>query len=548
MANQRIPGSNPAFAAIYNPSGFDGRVTSDYLRLTGIPPESRKDFVDYSTADFDDFKENLNNYLKAVYPDQYNNFVESDMGQMLVELFAYMAAVLSFKADALAQENYIATAKTRQGMLRLLNLLGIQLTGPVPAKASARLTLQDAAKALTGVRTATIPATERIISVNNTRDNLPLSFTLYKVDANGNVDTQSPDLVLTASDMDAGGVVSNKLLLLEGLLQVDDGTFGSTAANQEISITKPSIIEGSIFVSASDGIYTEIDNIWFASPTSKVFQKRYNEDFSCKLLFGNGIAGKSPVPATDYKVVYRTGGGLRGNIARETLSKTVTASYAVSSGAATSNLSIAVINSRAGTGGQDAQNIEEARRFGPKLFAAQYRAVTGQDYTAFLNSFKSSSGKTGKGVAVLRDNGSAGNMIDLYVLQSATENHLERASYEFKNELLQYMDKYRMLTDHLTVVDGLVRTMDLVTTLYIDKSARLGTEDIKQRVANRITDYFSVTNRDFGLPFIYSDVVNSVLKDPGVRFFKIENFPGDVHVDFNEIIQLNNLEITVEYV
>ena len=41
MANN-VPGYNPVFDAIYNPSGFDGQVTSDFLRLGGIPAALRK--------------------------------------------------------------------------------------------------------------------------------------------------------------------------------------------------------------------------------------------------------------------------------------------------------------------------------------------------------------------------------------------------------------------------------------------------------------------------------------------------------------------------
>ena len=74
MANN-IPGFNPAFESIYNPSGFDGQVTSDFLRLGGIPAALRKDLIDFSTADFDEFKESFNNYVKSVYPNDYNNLL-----------------------------------------------------------------------------------------------------------------------------------------------------------------------------------------------------------------------------------------------------------------------------------------------------------------------------------------------------------------------------------------------------------------------------------------------------------------------------------------
>ena len=35
---------------------------------------------------------------------------------------------------------------------------------------------------------------------------------------------------------------------------------------------------------------------------------------------------------------------------------------------------------------------------------------------------------------------------------------------------------------------------------------------------------------------------------PGVRYFKVDNFPGDIHANLNEIIQLNNFELTVDIV
>lgn len=541
MANN-IPGFNPAFDSIYNPSGFDGQVTSDFLRLGGIPAALRKDLIDFSTADFDEFKVAFENYVKSVYPDDYNNFVESDLGQMLSELFAYMAAVLSFKADALAQENYLATAKTSEGLLKLLELIGIEIRGPVPAKATCTLTLTD--NTLSPGEEIVFAKADRSVDTVSTRDNLPLSYTLYKVGSDGDIDMQSEQLTLSYDDdFNADGSTVEGLLLLEGKMQTLEGTFAQSVTNQTIDIPLPSVIEGSVVVSAVDGFYTEIENIWFASAGAKVFQRKNNEDFSCRLTFGDGVIGKAPNPNTEYVVMYRTGGGLRGNVTAEYLNKSLT-------GRKTGNVLVnsTFTNKSAATGGVDAQSLEEARRFGPMWFATQYRAVTGQDYTAFVNRFRSVAGKTGKGLAVLRDNGSAGNMIDIYVLQRATENHLERASSEFKRELLEYLNNYRMLTDELTVVDGIVRTLDIAGTLYIDRTLKLSSEDVKQRIANRIVEFFSVTTRDFGTPFILSDLINYILEDPGARFFSIDNYENDIYVDFNEIIQLNNIEMNVQFV
>ena len=546
MANQNVPNSNPAFDSIYNPSGFDGQVKSDWLRLGGIPEALKKDLINFSTDDFDSFKASFQEYIKSVYPQDYTNFIESDLGQMLSELFAYQAAVLSFKADALAQENYLATAKTSEGLIKLLELIGISLRGPIPAKANCNFTVDDDTYAVTGSVTCTVPQAARNVDLVSTRDGLPLAYTLYDVDANGNIDMQATDITLTAADFDAAGTTAANLLLLEGKMQTLNGSFSTGTNSHRIDITLPSVIEGSVVVSASDGnFYTEVDNIWFASAGSPVFQRKSNEDYSCTLIFGDGTVGKAPPAGGTYSVMYRTGGGSRGNIAVGTINSTVQAEFSTDVG---NTHPVTFTNNRAGTGGVDGQDLEEARRFGPMWFATQYRAVTGQDYTAFVNQFRSTLGKTGKGLAVLRDNGSAGNMIDIYVLQKSTDTHLERASFGFKNELLTYLDKYRMMTDELTIVDGVVRTLDLVTTLYIDKQQKLSSEDAKYRVSNLVQEYFSTNLMDFGKPFLLADLINYILKDPGTRFFSIDNYANDIYVDFNEIIQLNNIEINVQFV
>ena len=279
MADQQVPGSNPVFDSIYNPSGFDGQVTSDWLRLGGIPPALRKDLIDFSTADFESFKTNFQNYVKSVYPDDYNNFVESDLGMMLTELFAYQAAVLSYKADALAQENYLATARTSEGLMKLLELIGVSLRGSVPAKANCVLT-NEAVSGVSGAGDSmTIGLADRTIDMVSTRDNLPLTYTLYNVDANGNIDMQAQDIVLDKDDFDSDGLIASGLLLLEGRLQTETGNFLAGVTNQTINLPLPSVIEGSIIVSGADGFFTEVDNIWFASAGAQVFQKKYNEDF-----------------------------------------------------------------------------------------------------------------------------------------------------------------------------------------------------------------------------------------------------------------------------
>ena len=120
---------------------FQGTVASDFLKLGQIPEFKKPNLIDFTGTDFISIKNNLLNYIQAVYPLDYGNFSESDLGIMLVELVAYMGAVMSMKADMLANENYLLTVQNRNNLNKILQLLGVSLKGPLSAVAQAQYSL-----------------------------------------------------------------------------------------------------------------------------------------------------------------------------------------------------------------------------------------------------------------------------------------------------------------------------------------------------------------------------------------------------------------------
>ena len=120
---------------------FSGTVQSDFMKLVTIPESKRDAFIDFAATDFISIRQSLVNYIKAVYPTDYNNFSESDLGMMLIELVAYMGSVMSLKSDMLANENFLRTAKQRDSVRKLLELVGVSMKGPTSAAANARITL-----------------------------------------------------------------------------------------------------------------------------------------------------------------------------------------------------------------------------------------------------------------------------------------------------------------------------------------------------------------------------------------------------------------------
>ena len=534
---------NKFFEGLYNTSGFDGTIESDFLKLGQVPDDRKPNLIDYDLRGFNDFRIALQGYLKAVYPLDYNNFAASDLGQMLLEMFAYMGSVLTLRTDMTANEMYLDTVKNEDNLKRLLSLIGVSMKGPTASKATGKLTVPAN---VTIDTTILVKEADRRINITNTRSNTPLTYTIYRQQTDGTLDLFNKDLSIPTGDFTAGNVVSD-LFLLEGALGKQAGAFTDGVARQTISIKDGPIIEGSIGVSSTeDGgtQYNEISNLFAASGgTTPVFQKKYVNGYQCLLEFGDGVRGRLPTPLANYVVTYRTGGGVNGNIIRGGINQDI-----VAYNNSLTKINVKIENTTQGTGGTSAESVAHAKRYAPYFFRTQYRAVTGEDYNTLANSFVGSAGQTAKAMAALRKNGAAANVIDLYVLSKASDIQLERASVAMKKELLDYFQNYKMLTDDIVISDGVVRTLDLVCTIFIDKSNKRIADNIKQKAAEAMVDYFNVDNMAFGKKLSLADLQNQMLTVPEVRFFNVDNIDKDIFVNFNEIIQLNNFEFTVELV
>ena len=463
---------------------------------------------------------------------------------MLLEMFAYMASVLALRTDMTANEMYIDTVKNEDNLKRLLELIGVSMKGPTASKATGLLTFPDD---VTPTADVIIPERNRTVQVINERSNVALSYTVTRQFTNGDLDLFSKDLTIPLSDFNGTKYVSS-LFLLEGALKTQNGTFrGGQKTRQTFEITDGPVIEGSIGLSSTEAggtQYNEITNLFLASGgTQPVFEKTYTGGYGCILTFGDGVRGRLPTPGANFVVTYRTGGGGNGNIARGSLNTTVNC---------LNNTNVPVEatleNTTKGSGGTAAESVAHAKRYAPYFFRTQYRAVTGEDYNTLANSFVGTAGTTAKCMASLRTNGAAANVIDLFVLSKASDTQLERASVAMKKELLDYFKNYKMLTDDIVISDGVVRTLDIVATLYIDKSNKRFIDSIQQKAADKLLEYFNVDNLAFGQKISMSDVNNFMLTVPEIRFFKVDNLPEDIYVNFNEIVQLNNFEFSTELV
>lgn len=527
---------------------FSGTINSDFMKLAPIALNRRVDLINFAATDFLSLRDSLIDYIKAVYPDEYKYFVESDLGMMFIELAAYQGAVMSMKADMLANENYIATAKQRASVKKLLELIGVKMKGPLSAAADAQIIFQDDLTLVSGV---TIDPADRAFTIASPEDGAQTTYTLYKV-VNGLVEQAQPraSIILSPSGEGLGEEknVFENLVIQEGSLVSEFGQFAATEGQKTISLADGPVVEGSIQVyiespvEDSKGAYTPVDSIYFASGSSdRIFEVIYDEFYNATVVFGTGVAGISPPDEASFFVTYRVGGGTRGNLEKRAINTAVVGKNigALFPGTLT--------NTSKATGGSNAETIEHAKKYAPLTFRRQDRIVTLTDYSVFANSFISTFGTVGKATAATRNAYSSANTIDIYVLEKASDLQLQRATSNFKTQLLEAMNKKKMMTDDIVIVDGLIRTLDLVCTIRIDLEQKQNEDSIKGKVRNKILNYLSIDNTEFGEDLIVADLNRQVFEIDEVRFSTLDNVDQDVRIDFNEIIQLNNLTINVEY-
>lgn len=543
---------------------FSGTADSDFEKLSTIPEKNKPDFINFGIGpDFLSWKSLATDYLNSVYPDDYNYFIESDYGEMIIELLAGFAAVLNTKAEFLASQKLLRLAKTRKSVSDLLELIGQKFRGPTAAIANATLTLENTpswwsspASDADRLDPVTFVNTNRTVSVTSPEDAGPVNYTLYKITSTGQVEdlNSNGSLLFYGYEADnAASSVFTNCMWLEGAMVIAQGSFTRPDPIKFIKLEEGPVIENSVQVYVdspnltTSGAYREVDNIYYASGSAdKVFQVAYDADFNATIIFGDGVAGVSPPTGATFIITYRVGGGTRGNAKREYINSIKTV-YGLSD-SVNRTIQVTGENSVEFTGGTNAQTVENAKKYLPLNFRAQNRCVTLDDYTSYVNTWKSPVGSTAKGRAVTRDSFSSANVIDIYLLEKASNLQLKRATTDFKISLLSDLELRKMATDEVVLVDGLIRTADIILEIGVDRYNKPFEDGIKRKVVDEVIRYFDIDNMDFGKRLVLADLSRAIFtRVSEVLNAKVTNFSNDISVSFNEIIQLNNLTVNVVY-
>src|SRR6185295_5863895 len=91
----------------------------------------------------DSFLQSMRALIPEKLPEWTDYESEADFGNVLLELFAHLGDVLSYYQDRVANEAFLATARTRRSVIDHLRLIGYELATAAPATSLLSVSVRD---------------------------------------------------------------------------------------------------------------------------------------------------------------------------------------------------------------------------------------------------------------------------------------------------------------------------------------------------------------------------------------------------------------------
>ncbi len=185
--------------------------------------------------------------------------------------------------------------------------------------------------------------------------------------------------------------------------------------------------------------------------------------------------------------------------------------------------SLAVNNPGPATGGKGLESVDEMRNNAIAFYAAQARAVTRDDFVARLYSMPSRFGNVAKCYIVQDEQLSKETgqplenplALNLYILSYNSNGQLTNANDATKENIRNYLSRFRMLTDAINIKDG------FIINLGIDYSfiplPGYNSNEVILRCNKKLTEIFNIRKWQFNEPIFLANLATELDKIEGVQ-------------------------------
>ncbi len=439
-----------------------------------------------SELDFETLKKNLKSYLSGQSSLVDYDFEGSNMA-VLIDLLAYNTFMNAQYMNMVASEMFLDTAQIKESVVSHAKELNY-----VPrSRISSRLIADVTITPNDNPSTITIP---KYYPIRTTKDGITYNFI-----------TDAPVVIKN----EGGNFIANNVTFYEGELVTEiftanvvtnnDGTFNSYSYPLSSENIDTNSIEVVVENSSTDNTLTtfsKAENFFGVTSTSNKFFVEGYAGNRYKIVFGNGVIGKSLKNGNRVTVRYRDTVGSAAN-------KAYNFSY-TSDIEGYSGISLSVLTSS--YGGADRESISDIKYSAPRHFQTQERAVTIADYkTLTLNKFPQLQAVTayggedaspkqyGKVIIAVKPYGSIGVITD-----------------SLKNQIVEFL-KLKSLTTEPIITDPEYFYVEINSDVYYDpKLTTESANDLKSQIVTNLVALNNTLFNDFGKDVLYSRIVRAI--------------------------------------
>ena len=451
-------------------------------------------FTQFTSLDFDEIKVQIKDFLRS-----NSNFVDFDFEgsnfSVLIDTLAYNTYINSFNANLVANESFLDSATIRENVISLARNIGYIPRSKTAATATVRIA--DINVGATNDSTTKFLTLRSGLVCVGSAENTTYRFSI-------------PDNVTSTRVVDIGGT---SFAQFDDPITIHEGTYLSrtyrvdTSVSQRFIIDSPNIDSSTIraFVSGPADVtigrkYSMVDNILNIDKNSEIFLAQEVQDEKYEILFGDGLFGRKLENNSVVTVRYIVTEGETGNGASNF---SFQGTFTKSDGTIfTPSDSVTVTTVSNASNGAEVEDVSSIKYFAPRLYSAQYRAVTPRDYEAIIGTIFPQT----ESVAVVGGEELDPPQFGKVQISIKPKNGTFVSDFD-KSQIKNKLKNYAIAGINSEIVDLKILYVEVNTTAYYNSSQIASAANLRTGIINSLTEYANnVEINKFGGRFKYSKV------------------------------------------
>ena len=442
-------------------------------------------FNQFTNLDFADLRAQIKDYLRV-----NSNFTDFDFEgsnfSILIDLLAYNSYLSAYNTNMAVNECFLDSATLRENVVALARNIGYVPRSARSAKATVSFSVDLGTN---DTRIVTMKAGQ---------------VALGRQESGQYIFSIADDFVATVND-DNQAEFAN-VNIYEGVYLTKSFTVDYSQPNQRFILPNTSIDSTSIRVkvtSTTTEIYELYSNILRVDATSKLFLLQEIEDETYEILFGDGILGKKLPAGARIDVSYIVTNGPSANGAKNFSFAGILND---DTGAVlTSGISLITTQEEA-SNGDTVEDTSSIKYLAPRIYAAQYRAVTANDYKGIIPFvYPNVESVTSYGGEELEPPEYGKVFISI---KPRNGNFLSQIT---KDDISRKLKQYSIAGIKPEIIDLKYLFVETDTSVYYNTNSVSDPTEVITAVTNTLTTYSRSSDlNDFGGRFKYSKVVGLV--------------------------------------